>query len=364
MKYLKPIIERRLENPKPEAATRVWAAKQICDFFETGSVTRKDFYDATRKLLDRKESKRILLYLPFDIMEGAPEDFRRSYVNAWYDLLSMQDVRENFHIGDCLELRARPASGLERVVKCAHLVPWLFKYGYLRAEDVFDILKNNQQNLVLLQSFQDTWPYIAEKGLLSVFDLMRLSNMTAHLPARKPVKPLFVTRGRQQWLDGLSQEGELLNPNAKLSGPFSENVAGFEPFVETIVAELTGTEVMLLGGSLLKGYGTTSSDLDIHYLKALEMDTELFPGSPHATHFYFDSIMIGGPDIVDHLNEVSDRIENIYAQLGRSEKRFATERLEADLLQYRLLHKGFQMFYRQYEIAYREMEGEAADGFL
>ena len=210
MKYLKPIIERRLENPKPEAATRVWAAKQICDFFETGSVTRKDFYDATRKLLDRKESKRILLYLPFNIMEGAPEDFRRSYVNAWYDLLSMQDVRENFHIGDCLELRARPTSGLERVVKCAHLVPWLFKYGYLRAEDVFDILKNNQQNLVLLQSFQDTWPYIAEKGLLSVFDLMRLSNMTAHLPARKPVKPLFVTRGRQQWLDGLSQGRSLI----------------------------------------------------------------------------------------------------------------------------------------------------------
>ena len=128
--------------------------------------------------------------------------FKKTYRNAWYSLLNARDVRENFHIGDCFELDARPRGGLERVVKCAHLTPWLLKYGYIDERQILRILKENSDDEVLLQSFKDTWGYIRMNKILGSKDLYQLTSKTAHLPFRKKPEPLYISkaiRNRSRW---------------------------------------------------------------------------------------------------------------------------------------------------------------------
>ena len=109
------------------------------------------------------------------------------------------------------------------------------------------------------------------------------------------------------------------------------------------------SEIVLVGGSQLKGYGTKNSDLDVWNLKQLETNDTLKPGSPHATHIYFDAIWLGGEAVADELEQIANQITNMYTDsvmyTTRLEiRRQAIERLESDLLQYRLLHKGFSRF--------------------
>ena len=151
--YLKPAIERRLERADSGIGTRKRAAKYICRFLEANPTNpfempleREQFYSACEDLLQDRDSERILLYLPLGLLEDAPITFRKVYLNAWYKLLSVRDVRENFHLGDCLELDARPQGGLERVVKCAHLTPWLLKFGYINWWQIASILNESEDD--------------------------------------------------------------------------------------------------------------------------------------------------------------------------------------------------------------------------
>ena len=235
-KILKPQIERRLEIIRPGTEARIEAAKDICRFLKTGTE-RERFYDACVHLLKDLESQRILLYLPFEILEDAPEHFRDVFTDAWYNLLDTKDVRENFHLGDCFEADARPQA-LERVVKCAHLTPWLIKYGYLGAEDIDDILDDNSHDQVLLQSFKDTWGYIEKNEILSSSSLSSLMVWTDTLPERKKPEPLFITEARKKWLAEASEPVSLLTPNANLEGPFFENLSVVKPELEKIAASL------------------------------------------------------------------------------------------------------------------------------
>lgn len=355
-KLLKPTIERRLEKADSGIGTRKRVAEHICYFLEANPKTARDiplereqFYSACKDLLQDRDSERILLYLPLRFLEDAPATFRKTYCDAWYRLLNIRDVRENFHTGDCFELDARPSGGLERVVKCAHLTPWLLKFGYITAWQVSSILKENSDDEVLLQSFKDTWDYVRKNKILSGADLYALTSKTAHLPERKKQEPLYVSKKRLEWLDEHNKPAELLTPLAKLEGPFSDNIPTIEAQLEEIAAQLNPSEIVLVGGSQLKGYGTTNSDLDVWNLEQLEMSDAFKPGSPHATHVYFNTIWLGGRSVAGELEHIADRITDIYTDsvmyATQSEiRRQAIERLESDLLQYRLLHKGFSRF--------------------
>lgn len=356
VKLLNPAIERRYDAADSSIVMRKRAAEYICRFLEVNpnatrdiSSERENYYSACEELLGSRDSERILLYLPLQFLEGAPETFKEAYRDAWYSLLNTRDVRENFHIGDCFELDARPRGGLERVVKCAHLTPWLLKYGYIDERQVLKILKENSDDEVLLQSFKDTWEYIRVNKILRSEDLYQLTSKTAHLPVRKKTEPLYISKKRLEWLDERNKPSELLTPTAKLEGPFSDNVPTIERQLEEISSQLMPSEIVLVGGSQLKGYGTTNSDLDIWTLQQLELDPQFKPGSPHAIHIYFNTIWLGGEAVVDQLEQVANQIMNIYTDSVEYDsypeiRRQAIERLESDLLQYRLLHKGFSRF--------------------
>lgn len=357
VKLLKPAIERRLEKADSGIGTRKRAAEHICCFLEANPkaardmlLEREQFYSACEDLLQDRDSERILLYLPLRFLEDAPTTFRKAYCDAWYRLLRTRDVRENFHTGDCFELDARPSGGLERVVKCAHLTPWLLKFGYITAWQVSSILKENSDDEVLLQSFKDTWDYVRKNKILSGAELYALTSKTAHLPERKKPEPLYVSKKRLEWLDERNKPAELLTPSAKLEGPFSDNIPAIEAQLEEIAARLKPSEIVLVGGSQLKGYGTKNSDLDVWGLTQLKTSDEFCPGSPSATHLFFGKIWLGGQDVTEEeLEHVCDEIVSIYANSDRyaacsAIRRQAIEDLERDLLQYRLLHKGFSRF--------------------
>ena len=356
VRLLKPAIERRYDAAENSIGTRKRAAEDICRFLEANPrvaydmpLERECYYSACEKLLGDRDSERILLYLPLRFLEDAPETFKKAYRDAWYRLLNIRDVRENFHTGDCFELDARPRGGLERVVKCVHLTPWLLKYGYINERQILRILRENSDDEVLLQSFKDTWEYIRVNKILGSEDLYQLTSKTAHLPAREKPEPLYISKKRLEWLDERNKSSRLLTPTAKLEGPFSDNIPTIERQLKEISSQLMPSEIVLVGGSQLKGYGTADSDLDIWTLQQLELDPQFRPGSPHATHIYFNTVWLSGKAVADELEQIANQVTNIYADSVKYDsypeiRRQAIERLESDLLQYRLLHKGFSRF--------------------
>lgn len=343
-----------MEKANSGIGTRKRAAEDICRFLEANPrvaydmpLEREQFYSACEDLLQDRDSERILLYLPLRFLKDAPTGFKNAYRDAWYRLLNVRDVRENFHAGDCFELDARPSGGLERVAKCAHLTPWLLKYGYINERQVLKILRENSDDEVLLQSFKDTWEYIRVNKILGSEDLYQLTSKTAHLPERKKPEPLYVSKKRLEWLDERNKPAELLTPSAKLEGPFSDNIPAIEHQLEEISSQLGPSEIVLVCGSQLKGYGTTNSDLDVWSLEQLKTSDIYYPGSPSATHFFFGALWLGGQDVtVKELEYVCDKMVGIYTTSCRyatySRMRHqAIENLERALLLYRLLHKGF-----------------------
>lgn len=356
IRLLKPAIERRYDAAENGIGTRKRAAEDICRFLEANPrvaydmpLERECYYSACKNLLRDRDSERILLYLPLRFLEDAPETFKKAYRDAWYRLLNTRDVRENFHTGDCFELDARPRGGLERVVKCVHLTPWLLKYGYINERQILRILRENSDDEVLLQSFKDTWKYIRVNKILGSEDLYQLTSKTAHLPVRKKPEPLYVSKKRLEWLNERNKPAELLTPSAKLEGPFSDNIPAIEAQLEEIAARLKPSEIVLVGGSQLKGYGTTNSDLDVWSYNKLLSSIASQPGNPHTVHICFNTIWLGGKDVnIEELERFSDLLSGNYTEYAKIatklHRRQAIERLESDLLQYRLLHKGFSRF--------------------
>lgn len=354
VRLLIPEVERRLDKADLRFRARKRVADEICCFLkaESGgnrgaSVERERLYDACESLLRDRNSERILFYLPLRLLEDAPATFREAYCEAWYRLLWVRDVRENFHVGDCFELDARPERGLERVVKCAHLTPWLLKFGYITSRQVLRILKENRDDEVLLRSFGDTWGYIRKNKILGDVELRALARETAHLPERGKQEPLYVSEKRLKWMKERDKPVELLTPLARLEGPFSDNIPVIRSQLEEIVAGLEPSEIVLVGGSQLKGYGTKKADLDVWRLQQLKAGDEFYPGSPDAVHIYMNTIWLGGEAVAEDLERIADRVMERYrdpAVCDFEAKRRAIERLESDLLQYRLLHKGFARF--------------------
>lgn len=371
---LKPIIERRLGwDDIPEVRWRKQKARDVCAYLSAsptgelpddealwghnnnldvlycnGDRARVGFYEAAEQLLLRPDSQRLLLYLPFSVLKGAPDSFREVYLETWYDLLYVYDVRENFHFGDCFELEARPDDGLERVAKAAHLTPWLLKYGYLNGDQLYDLLDNDWNEPMLLESFRDTWNYIEQQELLKGKEITRLRKLTALLPARVPVEPLYTSEKRKKWLQRRQQPVmPALMPMANLAGPFSNHILAFEDKLQEIADELQPDEIVLVGGSQLKGYAGIDSDLDIWELEKLRLDEALYPGSIDGVHVYYNTLWLGGTKA--ELNRVSRDILEAYDcgpanPENHCSRRQAIERLESDLLLYRLLHSGFERF--------------------
>lgn len=373
--YIVPLIELLASGDisfmNAELARQVYErrkiAKCVVDYFEVAPDNRKTlseiksrYYHAIATLLQDPDYRRILLYLPLSDLKGAPDFFQKAYLSAWYSLLHIRDVRENFYEGDSFEVDARPEGKMERIVKCVHLTPWLIEAGYLNYHALVNILDDNKDNEVLTRSFANTLSFISDRCLLSTHEVENLRNMTVTVSQRKWIAPLFNSEKRREWLEMRKNQLEqtLLTPNATLAGPFSINLRALAGDFEKVQAKLGPQDIALVGGSRLKGYAITSSDLDVFSLKELENDKEMYVGSPHAAHLYFNSVWIGGDRVTNLLEVAVKKAETYY---NAPDRRTSIERLEIDLLQYRLLHKGYQRFMRGHNSlakGYSDLDGD------
>ncbi|MBQ1373642.1 hypothetical protein IIY66_02450 [Candidatus Saccharibacteria bacterium] len=366
MNYSIPIIERFASDHIMDDKRRK-ATETICYYLDPTSVitnpftARKKLYSAVQSLLISSDYRRILLYLPFEILQSASAKFKATYMAAWYSLLGVYDVRENFFEGDVFEVDARPNGKVERVVKCAHLTPWLIKYNFLSIDELMKIIQEHHDDVILLRSFKDTLDYMQDRMILPSTELRRLDEAIGIVPPRRKLPPTYISDARLKWLAHRQQDlsGRLLTPNAHLEGPFSPNFKTMRKDISRVVANLQDDEIILIGGSRLKGYGVADSDLDIYMLDALKADSELCPGSPHAVHIYFSSVWAGKN--ISKKTFVS-QMSNITSAYRHSPARSqCIERLENSLLQYRLLHKGFQRVTGKMLFdtsSYSEMDGD------
>ena len=327
--------------------------------------TKNEYYRHLARLLKNPLNQRLALYIPFEDLEYAPPSFRQAYRATWYQLLTTYDVRENFNEGDTYELDARPLTGLERVVKAAHLVPWLLKFNYLAFSDLVELLKvdgykANAKKELLISSVYDTSRLLWDWGLIDRSEAILLE-MMGRKAQRRRAMPLYSSASREAWLQTRHLHNPtLLTPNANLAGPLSANLPAIEPRLTQLAKRLGPHEIVLIGGSSLKGYGRTDSDFDVWDLDTLRNDPKTAPGQPEAAHLYFNTLWLGGEQ-VHNLREIAK--DTIDSYFGSKNLRQSLERLESDLLQYRLLHKGFSYHFpeKTSPIAdYQEMDGASA----
>lgn len=159
------MLIRQLEEtinalPRPDVALE--------DAVIDGQLTQDQvdrMYESLEGLLgEDSEYQRILLYLPFEFLPGAPERFKEAYMASWERQLSTHDVRANFVDGDVMEVDKRDGD-LPRVVKAAHLIPKLVEAGFMTVEEVARRM-NETDDEILRQSIADTLPVLQDMGFL------------------------------------------------------------------------------------------------------------------------------------------------------------------------------------------------------
>ncbi len=134
-------------------------------------------YESLADLLQNSpEYRRIILSLPFEFLPNIDwnpdseklreqiERFRSAYLNAWENLLRIHDVRANFIDGDVLEVEMRDGD-LPRVVKAAHLIPFLVEKRWITPEEVISMIEVNEDE-TLRKSIADGLPILSDLGLL------------------------------------------------------------------------------------------------------------------------------------------------------------------------------------------------------
>ena len=376
----------------------------ITEALATGEINQQDadsLYDSLSTILETPEYTRLALYLPFEVIPAVDSldspsaaRFRQVYLDSWQDLLNIHDVRANFVDGDVLEMDARPGDP-PRVVKAAHLIPWLVKAGMMSAEDVLFIAKDTKDS-VLKQSISDTIPAMVDMDLLSTDTAKDFTEFADSLPKLTTAEPLFISKARQKWLDSKDNDRiDRLSPDIPLSqlpnlaAPLSANIENLRPEITAIEQSLENTPeltscvfpVALLGGSRLKGYGTPNSDVDVHLFtdrhltdadrqfvsdkfpdsgaRIIELEEDSYnnlqiapdEGTPADwAHIVLNTLYIGNPAAIKDLR--SRLLPSFFSEPDPTMREFCLERLEQDLLQYRLMHKGYARLMPNYNPEY------------
>lgn len=180
-----------------------------------------DAYNELSKVLSDPEYKRLLLYLPFDILprsswstedealNQALSQFKDSYKHAWYSLLTIHDVRANFVDGDVIEVEYREGD-LPRVVKAAHLTPALLSKGLVSYREIEELLQISDDP-ILQESLQEA---LTAYGLLA-----NQGDDQTHAKDQQtkslPIMP--TTKERQIWLNYQQDEARLQKKAQKIS---------------------------------------------------------------------------------------------------------------------------------------------------
>lgn len=380
------------ENVIDQIKKRKQCSDTVCDVLNDLSVVDSlnnidrlklsNFYESITGVIRDRDYQRLLLYLPFEIisfsdldykddfLDKSIENFKEAYLGAFVDLLNVHDMRANFVNGDVLEISVRDEDP-ERVVKVAHLIPWLMKNQVISFESVKRIVQVD--DLILRKSIVDTLPALLSFDLISDEDRNFLESIKTYIPVKTPKPPLFISNSRKKWLEskGLNKNS-LLIEGQDMRGNFSQNLSFIKSDIENINNKLNQLDsdnihkVALIGGSRVKGYANQDSDIDIclfvdsnisryEWEQAYEAfgGHGLFPIYVNSFELagliedyagdIFNSIWVGDKaEVRIFQNKVLNRYYGENNELTRSN---CLEKIESDLLQYRLLHNGYARYH-------------------
>jgi len=145
--------------------------------YVTEEQAEKLYSSLSNLLTSDQDYKRIILYLPFELLpnkkwhpsgeklQQASDRFNEAYMHSWKNLLSTYDVRANFVDGDVLEDNYRKGDH-PRVVKAAHLIPKLVANGLIKIGDVIELMEKSDDP-ILKDSIADTLPVLVDLELLT-----------------------------------------------------------------------------------------------------------------------------------------------------------------------------------------------------
>lgn len=378
---LSPLINIQIDERKIQTRNIVNVLKKLPEISTLDDIDRDelaDFYNSLSQIISEKDYRRLILYLPFEVLLDknmklddyelvkSVDYFKQTYLKSWCELLNIHDMRANFVDGDILESEARSCDP-PRVVKAAHLIPWLVRSGTININDVKELIQVD--DLILKRSIADTIPALFNFGLLSDDDFEYFQNIAISLPEEPPREPLFISESRKSWLDS---KGNTLNikpiENQNILGDFSENTELIRRSITEIQTKLHQLKseniykIALIGGSRVKGYGGSDSDTDIYFFIKDNTSAEEW----HSVCELFDNyepipIHLNDKKIVDPIEKWSHTIFNnfwigseidvaplrseimssyLFEEKEKTRLR-SIESLEGDLLLYRLLHSGY-----------------------
>ena len=297
-------------------------------------------YDALARIMT--DYPRIALYVPLWMLKFAPEEFYDPYLEAWRKCWPYRDIAETFNIGDVLE-KGTYWGKPRRVVKAMHLVPWLVEYGYLTFGDIISIFRCMGQDEILAESLFDAVIYMRQEGMITDDDYNKAMKFKPN--PRYPfeeMRQIYESDARKQWLDEkahnyyVGKDFQLKNP----AGPFSKNIQESDLYGKINLQE---GKYCLIGGSHLKGYGRNRSDFDV-YIYDKKSGTingfEPYAGRPTAiSHLLLDTLWVG-TDEEDTKWTQYGTVCNCIEELDQAKHISCLVRMEMDLLQFRLMHKG------------------------
>ena len=317
----------------------------ICDYLARpvrSTITR--YFDHLAALLTEPENSRLALYIPLDELDIAPEHLKQAYLAAWRHCLTQEDVRENFNQGDSYEISAR-SKDFAYVVKAAHLIPWLLKANILQEDEIFELLETGP--VTLIQSICDCWEMLGQKRFLVSAELRKRIECLREAYPRHKDSPLYSSPERNRWL--IQRDLELWGSTIphNISGPFSLN---FKPW---LIPQPQADKIILIGGSNIKGYSANVSDIDTYFYDAKrkmiqsfysELNSYCRVPDQNIAHICLDTIWFS---YRTDLREIHNECICNYLKLPPDSlvRKQSIERLEQDLLQYRLMHKGIRRIY-------------------
>ena len=331
----------------------------VCEELDRAEGYSNEFYYAIGAIMAKQP--RLALYLPFSALCTAPDEFRDAYLDAWKECWSYRDIRECFNQGDIYERTARRGEP-ERIVKAMHLLPWLVEYGYLDGRDVLTIVRFfMHQDALLCWSTLDALEVLEKRSLISRTHSFKIRELLSCIPPRMATPELVSnTPARQQWLHdrnnnyGVDDNFKLRNPEGPYLLNLDEDVQMFAP---------PEGQITLIGGSRLKGYGRPKSDYDIyHYDIQSGRIVELAPlcdDISNVAHLILCTAWMGQNE--DEVTRAQHDAAINYISLDRETKEHCLSRMEMDLLQFRLMHKGFPAAHR-YDCALETKQYESIDG--
>src|SRR3989344_723642 len=290
----------------PQIRSRVKIRKDLLEALN--QPPNEHFYNLRADFLKADPlHRRIILYLPFEILPHRSfgyERFNNAYMRAWRESLSTCDVAANFVDGDVLEEEFR-TEPLARVVKVAHLLPYILERGFISIGEILELIERNPKSIL-------------KDSILEAFGIK------IRREEKEGLSPEKISPARARWLAKKDSPREI--GNRKFGVHWSE--------IEQEAKKLIHLGPIILYGSQLKGYGTAEDDQD--YIEVSEMKNH-----PDWAHVLFGGAWYGEKEFI----EKSYR-DLLSKYLVESPKRKTwLEEMERDAIQYRLMHNGYERFF-------------------